>query len=379
MDMEMQANVAATSAQEGDLADVVARANIAVASSSTSHQQPRPPPPPPPASAHKMVPYEEQQRRPMSVACGVGDAAMLEAVSLPTVVLDPYLLPATGSYGQPQQQHQQLLAYQISEHACCGASVGDVDAGEDAIKISTPSAHAHQMINSDCGMPCAHIPYSRKNDVRKVVCIPAPPATSNRAGGGGEVIPSDLWAWRKYGQKPIKGSPYPRGYYRCSSSKGCMARKQVERSRSDPNMLVITYTAEHNHPWPMHRNILAGYARGQSTHATISAAKKQKITSFTDNVASSSPSNHNNFLPEQNVMGCGDQTASNSMVVAVAGDGSTGIREGGGLMYELACNGVVQPDEVFADLEELEPDNSSLMINANVYSRVSSNYEWHKL
>ncbi|KAM0928724.1 hypothetical protein ACQ4PT_002658 [Festuca glaucescens] len=366
MDMEMQANVAATSAQEGDLADVVARANIAVASSSTSHQQPRPPPPPPPASAHKMVPYEEQQRRPMSVACGVGDAAMLEAVSLPTVVLDPYLLPATGSYGQPQQQHQQLLAYQISEHACCGASVGDVDAGEDAIKISTPSAHAHQMIN-------------RKNDVRKVVCIPAPPATSNRAGGGGEVIPSDLWAWRKYGQKPIKGSPYPRGYYRCSSSKGCMARKQVERSRSDPNMLVITYTAEHNHPWPMHRNILAGYARGQSTHATISAAKKQKITSFTDNVASSSPSNHNNFLPEQNVMGCGDQTASNSMVVAVAGDGSTGIREGGGLMYELACNGVVQPDEVFADLEELEPDNSSLMINANVYSRVSSNYEWHKL
>ncbi|WVZ11562.1 hypothetical protein V8G54_016092 [Vigna mungo] len=36
---------------------------------------------------------------------------------------------------------------------------------------------------------------------------------------------SDPWAWRKYGQKPIKGSPYPRSYYRCSSSKGCLARK----------------------------------------------------------------------------------------------------------------------------------------------------------
>ncbi|KAJ7944971.1 putative WRKY family transcription factor [Quillaja saponaria] len=59
---------------------------------------------------------------------------------------------------------------------------------------------------------------------------------------------SDTWAWRKYGQKPIKGSPYPRSYYRCSSSKGCSARKHVERSCSDPGVFIITYTSEHNHP-----------------------------------------------------------------------------------------------------------------------------------
>ncbi|KAG7971062.1 hypothetical protein I3843_07G116700 [Carya illinoinensis] len=62
--------------------------------------------------------------------------------------------------------------------------------------------------------------------------------------------PSDFWSWRKYGQKPIKGSPYPRGYYRCSASKGCSAKKQVERCRSDASMLIITYTSSHNHPGP---------------------------------------------------------------------------------------------------------------------------------
>lgn len=52
-----------------------------------------------------------------------------------------------------------------------------------------------------------------------------------------------------------------RGYYRCSSSKGCLARKQVERDRSDPSMFIVTYTAEHNHAAPTHRNSLAGSTR----------------------------------------------------------------------------------------------------------------------
>ncbi|XP_027343179.1 probable WRKY transcription factor 29 [Abrus precatorius] len=71
----------------------------------------------------------------------------------------------------------------------------------------------------------------------------------------------DAWAWRKYGQKPIKGSPYPRSYYRCSSSKGCLARKQVERSHLDPAVFLVTYTAEHTHPHPTRRNSLAGTTR----------------------------------------------------------------------------------------------------------------------
>ncbi|XP_071717030.1 uncharacterized protein [Rutidosis leptorrhynchoides] len=60
----------------------------------------------------------------------------------------------------------------------------------------------------------------------------------------------DSWSWRKYGQKPIKGSPYPRGYYKCSTSKSCSAKKQVEICRTDSSLLIITYTSTHNHPDP---------------------------------------------------------------------------------------------------------------------------------
>lgn len=52
-----------------------------------------------------------------------------------------------------------------------------------------------------------------------------------------------------------------RSYYRCSSSKGCLARKQVEQSCTDPGMFIITYTAEHSHSQPTRRNSLAGTVR----------------------------------------------------------------------------------------------------------------------
>ncbi|PKA59051.1 WRKY transcription factor 22 [Apostasia shenzhenica] len=110
-----------------------------------------------------------------------------------------------------------------------------------------------------------HTPRSkrRKTQQKRVVCqIPA------------DGLAADMWAWRKYGQKPIKGSPYPRGYYRCSSSKDCLARKQVERSRTDPAMFVITYSADHNHPMPTHRNSLAG-----STRQKFPAAATPSISS----------------------------------------------------------------------------------------------------
>ncbi|GJY95370.1 probable WRKY transcription factor 27 [Tanacetum coccineum] len=72
-----------------------------------------------------------------------------------------------------------------------------------------------------------------------------------------EDLSNDLWAWRKYGQKPIRGSPFPRNYYRCSTTKACGAKKQVKRSPVDSNIFIVSYSGEHIHPRPMHRSSLA--------------------------------------------------------------------------------------------------------------------------
>ncbi|VVA21165.1 PREDICTED: probable WRKY mRNAion factor [Prunus dulcis] len=60
----------------------------------------------------------------------------------------------------------------------------------------------------------------------------------------------DGYRWRKYGQKAVKNSPFPRSYYRCTST-ACNVKKRVERSFNDPSIVVTTYEGQHTHPSPL--------------------------------------------------------------------------------------------------------------------------------
>ncbi|KAG8389580.1 hypothetical protein BUALT_Bualt02G0243900 [Buddleja alternifolia] len=59
----------------------------------------------------------------------------------------------------------------------------------------------------------------------------------------------DGFRWRKYGQKAVKNSPFPRSYYRCTTA-SCNVKKRVERSSNDPSTVVTTYEGQHTHPSP---------------------------------------------------------------------------------------------------------------------------------
>ncbi|GKA52312.1 probable WRKY transcription factor 65 isoform X1 [Tanacetum coccineum] len=125
---------------------------------------------------------------------------------------------------------------------------------QDYSPENSEDSRSSAMFNDTKTISTSSLRRSRRSKQKRVVSVPIMEIEGSRLKGETNAPPSDSWAWRKYGQKPIKGSPYPRGYYRCSSSKGCPARKQVERSQADPTMVTVTYSGDHNHTSSASRN-----------------------------------------------------------------------------------------------------------------------------
>ncbi|XP_054776428.1 transcription factor WRKY45-2-like isoform X1 [Prosopis cineraria] len=57
----------------------------------------------------------------------------------------------------------------------------------------------------------------------------------------------DLYFWKKYGQKLVRNSKFPRKYFRCTHrcDEGCQATKQVQRIDEKPHLYSITYSGKH--------------------------------------------------------------------------------------------------------------------------------------
>ncbi|KAI3418130.1 uncharacterized protein J3R85_014001 [Psidium guajava] len=75
---------------------------------------------------------------------------------------------------------------------------------------------------------------------------------SDHKGSGPSVmaerLSDDGYNWRKYGQKHVKGSVFPRSYYKCTHP-NCEVKKLFERS-PDGRITEIIYKGIHDHPKP---------------------------------------------------------------------------------------------------------------------------------
>ncbi|KAJ8763242.1 hypothetical protein K2173_026143 [Erythroxylum novogranatense] len=178
--------------------------------------------------------------------------------------------PSLATKNGPFEKNERLSTIKFSNSPSISAATSFMSSltGETSVHRSTSSefqfAHLRPVLSAgrpplsssylkrkcnsmdDAAVKCGssssrcHCSRKRRSRVKRVVKVPA--ISSKMAD-----IPPDEYSWRKYGQKPIKGSPHPRGYYKCSSVRGCPARKHVERALDDPMMLIVTYEGDHNH------------------------------------------------------------------------------------------------------------------------------------
>ncbi|KAL8557838.1 hypothetical protein ACS0TY_005075 [Phlomoides rotata] len=80
----------------------------------------------------------------------------------------------------------------------------------------------------------------------KLLMLQYPPPNQEQKQQQQQKCWDDGYSWRKYGQKQVKGSEFPRSYYKCTSS-NCDVTKKVERSL-DGQISEIVYKGSHNHP-----------------------------------------------------------------------------------------------------------------------------------
>ncbi|KAJ3669812.1 hypothetical protein LUZ60_010136 [Juncus effusus] len=105
----------------------------------------------------------------------------------------------------------------------------------------------------------------------------------------------DGYRWRKYGQKAVKNSPFPRSYYRCTNSK-CTVKKRVERSSQDPTVVITTYEGQHCHhtvTFPRTNNMLSGGGVISPIHSATALA--QRFALSTPHLYFPPDTNHNNI------------------------------------------------------------------------------------
>ncbi|XP_062168924.1 probable WRKY transcription factor 20 isoform X3 [Alnus glutinosa] len=101
---------------------------------------------------------------------------------------------------------------------------------------------------------------------------------SDNKGSGLSVVadrPSDDgYNWRKYGQKLVKGSEFPRSYYKCTHP-NCEVKKLFERSH-DGQISEIIYKGSHDHPKPQ-----PSRRYGAGTIMTVQEERSDKASSLT--------------------------------------------------------------------------------------------------
>lgn len=164
--------------------------------------------------------------------------------------LHSYNFPFNSSQSPFGMTHQQALA-QVTALATLSQSFMQVEHQPSSLATSEAESWTQyqsfpsnttiqQQVHPVISEPENSFMESSEASQSERKCQP-PPATVDKPGNDG-------YNWRKYGQKQVKASEYPRSYYKCTEL-NCPVKKKVERN-FDGKISEITYKGQHNHELP---------------------------------------------------------------------------------------------------------------------------------
>ncbi|XP_043704210.1 probable WRKY transcription factor 3 [Telopea speciosissima] len=188
-----------------------------------------------------------KQSRPLSLLIAPSPMFTVPPGLSPATLLDSpgYFSPGQGAFGI---SHQLALAHVTAQAAQSQAQMhrqveypSSLSAPPASLASQHPSfpsnatAHEHATLSSDPKSAIREPSEMSHSDHR------SQPITADKPADDG-------YNWRKYGQKQVKGSEYPRSYYKCTHL-NCPVKKKVERSL-DGQVTEIIYKGQHNHQPP---------------------------------------------------------------------------------------------------------------------------------
>ncbi|KAI9124443.1 hypothetical protein K1719_004365 [Acacia pycnantha] len=189
-----------------------------------------------------------KQSRPMNLV-----VARSPLFTIPPGLSPSGLLNSPGFFS-PQSpfgmSHQQALA-QVTAQAVLAQSQMHVPADFHPSLVTAPSEPLAVQPSSTPGQGSEMQLPSVLEPKGALVEIPEISQADNKyqtSSMGVDKPADDGYNWRKYGQKQVKGSEYPRGYYKCTYL-NCPVKKKIERA-IDGHITEIIYKGQHDHEKP---------------------------------------------------------------------------------------------------------------------------------
>ncbi|KAL5075352.1 hypothetical protein RYX36_014336 [Vicia faba] len=101
----------------------------------------------------------------------------------------------------------------------------------------------------------------------------------------------DIHSWRKYGQKEILNSQFPRSYFRCTRKhdQGCRATKQVQLIQENPETYQITYIGFHTCNAALHTPQMVTFSADTNWDTFLVNSQPQSEEVLTNYIQQGSP------------------------------------------------------------------------------------------